>query len=75
MLIIYYNYIAKTIQFFCKSPKIFGMYDTILTVAHYLIYFTFYVSKGCPVLTGQFFYVKFGKYSLIKDKLLRIYTI
>lgn len=53
--------------------KIFGMYDTILLVAHYLIYFTFYVSSYCPGLVEQFFYVKFGKYSLIKDRLLRIY--
>lgn len=48
------------------------MYDTILNVAHYLIYFTIYVSENCPLLMGQFFNVKFGKYSLIKDKLERI---
>ena len=51
------------------------MYDTMLTVAHYLIYFTIYVSENCSGLPEQFFYVKFGKCSLIKDKLLRIYTI
>lgn len=51
------------------------MYDTMLNVAHYLIYFTIYVSENCPVLVEQFFYVKYEEYSLIKDKLLRIYTI
>ena len=51
------------------------MYDTILFVAHHLIYFTIYVSENCPVLVEQFFYVNFRECSLIKDKLLRIYTI
>lgn len=44
------------------------MYDTMLTVAHYLIYFAIYVSKYCPVLVEQFFYVKIEDYSRIKDK-------
>lgn len=51
------------------------MYDTILHVAHHLIYFTIYVREDCPLLVEQFFYVNFREYSLLKDKLLRIYTI
>lgn len=50
------------------------MYDTILTVAHHLIYFAIYVSENCPLLVEQFFYVNFRVISLFKDKLLRIYT-
>lgn len=51
------------------------MYDTILFDAHRLIYFAIYVKGNCSLLVEQFFYVKFEKYSLTKDKLLRIYMI
>ncbi len=45
------------------------MYDTILHVAHYLIYFTIYVSDNCPLLVGQFFYVNLHSQKTNYDEL------